>query len=110
MMYQAWRRPGTQPSMQRQILMRESAEQMPHLTQTVVSVSLPFARHKDDGGEGESHTCERREEDGEQAEEDIRRAHLGFKFEGLVRCSELKIVERWNLKSRNLYLRGRWRE
>jgi hypothetical protein len=61
--------------------MRESAEQMPHLTQTVVSVSLPFARHKDDGGEGESHTCERREEDGEQAEEDIRRAHLSFAFE-----------------------------
>jgi hypothetical protein len=65
--------------MQRQILMRESAEQMPHLTQTVLSVSLPFARHKND--RRQSHTCERREEDGEQAEEDIRRAHLGFKFE-----------------------------
>ena len=43
--------------------MRESAEQMPLLTQTVVSVSLPFARHKDDGGQ--SHTCKRREEDGD---------------------------------------------
>lgn len=56
--------------------MRESAEQMPHLTQTVLSVSLPFARHKND--RRQSHTCERREEDSDQAEEDIRRAHLGF--------------------------------
>jgi hypothetical protein len=56
--------------------MRESAEQMPHLTQTVMSVSLSFTRHKNDGGQ--SYTCERREEDGDQAEKDIRRAHLGF--------------------------------
>jgi hypothetical protein len=59
--------------------MRESAEQMPHLTQTVMTVSLSFTRYKNDGGQ--NHTCKRREEDGDQAEEDIRRAHLSFAFE-----------------------------
>lgn len=34
MMYQAWRRPGRKPSMQRRMLIRESAEQRPRLTQT----------------------------------------------------------------------------
>jgi hypothetical protein len=36
MMYQACRRPGSQPSMHRRMLMMESAEQMPHLTQTAM--------------------------------------------------------------------------
>lgn len=40
MMYQAWRRPGRKPSMQRRMLMRESAEQRPHFTQTVESKVL----------------------------------------------------------------------
>ena len=35
MMYHACRRPGRKPSMHRQMLMRESAEQMPDLTHTV---------------------------------------------------------------------------
>ena len=39
MMYQACRRPGTKPRTQRRILMRESAEQMPRLTQTGKTVS-----------------------------------------------------------------------
>jgi hypothetical protein len=36
--------------MQRQMLMRESAEQMPHLTQTVVIVSMSPPRRNDDRG------------------------------------------------------------
>lgn len=59
--------------------MRESAEQIPHLTQTVVVVSTYFAGRKKDLGQ--SLTSEGREEDRDQAQEDIRRAHLGFLFE-----------------------------
>jgi len=35
MMYHACKRPGRKPSIQRQMLMRESAEQTPDLTHTV---------------------------------------------------------------------------
>ena len=34
--HQACKRPGMNPSMQRQILIRESAEQIPHLIQTAM--------------------------------------------------------------------------
>jgi len=34
MMYHAWRRPGMNPRQHRRMLMRESAEQRPVLTQT----------------------------------------------------------------------------
>jgi hypothetical protein len=34
--HQACKRPGMNPSMQRQMLIRESAEQIPHLTQTAM--------------------------------------------------------------------------
>lgn len=70
--------------MQRQMLMSESAEQMPHLTQTVTGVSMSLVYEVRQGAKGR--TCERREEDGDQAQEDIRRAHLGFWF-------DLRLVE-----------------
>lgn len=35
-LHQACKRPGMNPSMQRQMLIRESAEQIPHLTQTAM--------------------------------------------------------------------------
>jgi len=57
--------------MQRQMLMRESAEQIPHLTHTVMFVSSARQRWR------QILTCQWGKEDGDQAQKDIGRAHLG---------------------------------
>ena len=43
-MYQACRRPGIPPRTQRQMFMRESAEQMPRLTQTAIGGKIKAIR------------------------------------------------------------------
>lgn len=78
MMYQAWRRPGRKPRQQRARLIKESTEQRPVLTQTVVWLvvdSREFVK-----AEGIMRvaqlTRQRREEDGNEAEEYIGGTHF----------------------------------
>ena len=47
MMYHACNRPGMKPRMQRQILMKESAEQTPHLTHCRVEVNISSPSGRD---------------------------------------------------------------
>lgn len=59
------------------MLRRESAEQIPHLTQTVeTSVSRHLTERVREAGSRV--TWQGREEDGEDAEEDVRGAHRGY--------------------------------
>lgn len=70
MIYHAWIRPGTYPSVHRRILISESAVQMPDLIHTVkVSVECSDERWL------KLRTCDRREEDCEEPKEDIAGAH-----------------------------------
>jgi len=75
------------------MLIRESAEQIPHLTQTVVSLLAGVGAGPHPGsswvaGRGMARTGQRGEEDGQEAEENVGGAHGG--------SSESLFIWRWN--------------
>lgn len=82
MMYQACSRPGMKPRQHNAMLMKESALQRPRLTHTVGVLVVVFGRGVGWGGFREERvadgllTGDGREEDGDEAEEDVGAAHF----------------------------------